>query len=73
MSSKAEEALRIARELYKQSKNWEDLHNAFFGIYGDFGKLFPTRAERESFSQTPEYQEILRLRSTLPRLRVTSE
>jgi hypothetical protein len=41
------------------------LHDAFFGIGGKFGELFPTRAEREAFAKTPEYQEIIRLRSQL--------
>jgi phage anti-repressor protein len=64
-SSKAQEALRLARELALSAKSATDLHNAFFGIGGKFGELFPTRAERETFAQTPEYQEIIRLRAAL--------
>jgi hypothetical protein len=63
--TKAQEALRIAQELARQAKSSTDLHNAFFGVGGKFGELFPTRAEREAFAKTPEYQEILRLRSVL--------
>jgi phage anti-repressor protein len=65
--NKAREALRIAQELATQAKSAADLHNAFFGIGGRFGALFPTRPEREAFAQTPEYQEILRIRAALPR------
>ena len=65
MTCKAQVALLIARELAKAAKSATDLHNAFFGIGGKFGELFPTRAEREDFAKTPEYQEILRMRSQL--------
>ena len=65
-AAKAQEALNIARELANHAKSSVDLHNAFFGIGGKFGELFPTRAERELFAKTPEYQEILRLRASLP-------
>lgn len=67
MESKAQQALRIARELAKQAKCATDLHNAFFGIGGKFGELFPTLAEREEFAKTPEYEEIRRLRAELQR------
>lgn len=62
---KARAALLVAQELAKQAKSGVDLHNAFFGIGGKFGELFPTRAEREAFLKTPEYQEIVRLRAAL--------
>ena len=63
--AKAQEALLIAQELAKQAKSATDLHNAFFGIGGKFGELFPVREEREAFAKTPEYQEILRMREAL--------
>lgn len=62
---KTQQALQIAQELAKHAKSSIDLHNAFFGIGGKFGELFPTRDEREAFAKTPEYREILRLRSEL--------
>lgn len=65
---KALQALQIARELAKHAKSSVDLHNAFFGIGGKFGELFPTFAEREEFAKTPEYQEIRRLRAELQRM-----
>jgi hypothetical protein len=65
-STKGQLALRIAQEMAKQAGSATDFHNAFFGIGGKFGELFPTRSERESFARTPEYQEIVRLRAALP-------
>jgi hypothetical protein len=63
--AKAQESLHIAQELATHAKSSTDLHNAFFGVGGKFGELFPTRAEREEFAQTPEYQEIMRIRESL--------
>jgi hypothetical protein len=63
--TKAQEALRIAKELAKKAKSSVDFHNAFFGIGGRFGELFPERAEREAFGKTPEYREIVQLRAAL--------
>jgi hypothetical protein len=63
--AKIQEALQIAQELAKHAKSSIDFHNAYFGIGGKFGELFPSRSEREEFAKTPEYQEILRLRSAL--------
>jgi hypothetical protein len=63
--SKAQEALRVAKEIAKDCKSGTDFHNAFFGIYGKFGEMFPTRAEREEFFKTPEYQEIVQMRTEL--------
>lgn len=65
--SKAQQALDFVREEAKRSPSETDLHNAFFGNGGKFGKLFPTRAEREAFAATPEYQEIVRIRASLAR------
>lgn len=65
--TKAQQALEIAQELAKNAKSSVDWHNAFFGIGGKFGELFPTLAEREEFARTPEYQEIRRLRSEMQR------
>ena len=60
--SKEQEALRIFLDLAKKADCATDLHNAFFGNGAIFGKLFPTRAEREAFATTPEYQEMVRIR-----------
>jgi hypothetical protein len=66
--AKAQKALRIAKKLAKQAKCATDLHNAFFGIGGKFGEMFPTRSEREAFAKTPEYKEIVQMRLALAQL-----
>jgi hypothetical protein len=65
MKKKAQQALTVAKELAKNAKSAVDFHNAFFGIGGKFGELFPSRAEREAFLKTPEYREIFRIRADL--------
>lgn len=64
-ATKAQHALDIAKELAKQAKCSTDFHNAFFGIGGKFGELFPTRAGRSAFMKTPQYREIFRMRSEM--------
>jgi len=66
MKKKAQRALLVAKQLAKKAKSSVDFHNAFFGIGGKFGELFPTRAERDAFLKTPEYREIFRMRAELP-------
>jgi hypothetical protein len=63
--SKAQQALEIARDILKDCPSATDFHNALFGIYGKVGEMFPTQAEREAFIKTPEYQEIVRMRTEL--------
>ena len=63
--SKAREALQFVRAQAKLCETATDLHNKFFGNGGKFGQLFPTRAEREAFLLTPEYQEIVEIRHVL--------
>jgi hypothetical protein len=65
MRKKVQQALLIAKELAKNAKSAVDFHNAFFGIGGKFGELFPARAEREAFFKTQEYREISRMRAEL--------
>ena len=65
MKNKAQQALNVAKALSKNAKSAVDFHNAFFGIGGKFGELFPTLAEREAFFKTPEYREIFRMRANL--------
>jgi hypothetical protein len=65
--TKAQQALEFVREEAKCSSSDTDLHNAFFGNGGKFGQLFPTRAQREAFAKTPEYEEIVRIRASLAR------
>lgn len=63
--TKTQQALAIAKDLARKAKCSIDFHNAFFGIGGKFGELFPTRAERKAFLKTPEYREIFRMRAEL--------
>jgi hypothetical protein len=58
---------RPYRGIAAKSPTPRDLHNAFFGNGGEYGKLFPTRAEREAFARTPEYREIVKIQDALDR------
>lgn len=62
MSTKAQKALQLFLELAESADCATDLHNAFFGNYGKFGQVFPTREEREEFALTPEYAEMKRIK-----------
>jgi predicted HicB family RNase H-like nuclease len=52
---RAAEALQVARAAAKKIRQWQDLHNHLFGV---FGQMFPTRADRLAFSQTEESRQI---------------
>jgi hypothetical protein len=67
VKSKAQMALEFVREEAKRCSSDTDLHNAFFGNGGKFGQLFPNREEREAFTKTPEYEQIVRIRESLAR------
>lgn len=63
--SKAQLALDFVRREAARAESGTDLHNAFFGNGGEYGRLFPTRDEREAFAKTPEYQEIVQIREEM--------
>ena len=63
--SKANQALDFVRHTAARCESATNLHNAFFGNGGQFGKLFPTRDEREVFFKTAEYQEIVNIREQI--------
>lgn len=63
--SLAQEALEFVKQHAATGACATDVHNAFFGNNGRFIELFPTRAEREAFMETAEYQEICRIRLKL--------
>jgi hypothetical protein len=63
--SKAKEAMRIVRLLARSSDSPRDFHNSFFGIGGEYGKLFPTREERMIFRFSPEYEQIGKTQDSL--------
>jgi hypothetical protein len=67
VKAKAQEALDFVRGIAPRCESERDLHNAFFGIGAKYGQLFPTRAERELFRLTPEYKEIVKIRTAAGR------
>jgi hypothetical protein len=62
---KAQQSLEFVKQQVAAGASATDVHNAFFGIGGRFGELFPTRPERDAFMQTPEYNEIFAIRVSL--------
>ncbi len=64
--SAAEQALEFVRERVETASSWTEVHNAFYGMGGRFGTLFPSQSERVAFSKTPEFGEIGRLIRSLP-------
>jgi predicted HicB family RNase H-like nuclease len=62
--TKAVQLLKEAEQLAQSVETWADLSNALFDPFeGLLTKAFPTRAEREAFAQTEEYQKIRELMS----------
>jgi hypothetical protein len=67
--SKASELLAKAQELARSAPSWAGLSNALFDpMEGIVAQAFVSRAEREAFVKTPEYQQI---RALLDRARDT--
>jgi hypothetical protein len=64
-NTKAEQALEFIKQQIAAGATATDVHNAFFGNGGKFGELFPTRAEREAFRHSAEYQQIAELQAAL--------
>jgi hypothetical protein len=59
---KAAELLKEAEELARSAQSWADLSNALYdSAEGILRRAFPTRAEREAFVKTAEYQRIWEL------------
>lgn len=60
--SKAAGLLQQAEELARSVESWADLSNALYDpAKGILTQAFATRAEREAFAQTTEYQRIREL------------
>jgi predicted HicB family RNase H-like nuclease len=56
---KADRVLNQAKKLARSVESWADLSNALFGPYdGLLTTAYPTRAEREEFVKTEQYQQI---------------
>jgi predicted HicB family RNase H-like nuclease len=57
--TKASELLQAAEEKARAAPTWADLSNDLFDpLEGLIARAFPTRAEREAFTQTEEYRKI---------------
>lgn len=56
--SNAQKCLEFAQSKLPSCKYWHELHNAMFGVGGEFSRLFKTPEERTEFSKTPEYAQI---------------
>ncbi len=61
LSTKAHEALELARHKASTCADWAEVWYYLYGIGGKLGELFPTQKERVAFSKTRESKEILRL------------
>ncbi|MHB1423028.1 MAG: toxin-antitoxin system HicB family antitoxin [Gemmataceae bacterium] len=58
----AKRILKQARDLAQSVTTWADLSNALFDpVNGLVSRAYPTRAEREAFMKTEEYQQIRKL------------
>lgn len=66
VSAKAKEVLEFARQKAKECADSFQLHNLLFESTGKASVLFPTEAEREAYSRTPESRQISALMNTLP-------
>lgn len=65
--TKAQQALEFVKQQETKCATETELHNAFFGAGGQFGRLFPTRAERAAFEKTAEHEEIGRILAAVKR------
>lgn len=55
----AKQVLKQAEELARSVETWADLSNALFDpVNGLITRAYPTRAEREEFLKTEQYQKI---------------
>jgi predicted HicB family RNase H-like nuclease len=62
MKTRAQKILDSARAVAQTAETWADLSNALFDpVDGLVARAYPTRAAREKFMQTEEYQAIRRL------------
>jgi hypothetical protein len=65
---KQTEVKQIAEKLYAQKPDWVTFYREILGVGGIVRQAFPSRQERAAFEQGPQYQEILRLLTTLRQL-----
>lgn len=70
--SKAQQAVEFVKQQADVCATEAKLHNTFFGMGGEFGKLFPTRAARDAFMVTSEYDEIGRVLAAVKQREATT-
>ncbi len=58
------QALKEAARVVERTDNWLAAHNALFGVGAIYGKLFPTREDRDAFIASDEYGQVSALLST---------
>jgi predicted HicB family RNase H-like nuclease len=58
MSSKYQEVLQVAQELFSQNPDWVTFFREVLGLEGAVRKAFPTPEELGEFERTAEYQKI---------------
>jgi predicted HicB family RNase H-like nuclease len=63
--SQKREAVHMALEMSRQVSDWETFFREVVGVDGLLSRLFPSRAERAAFEQTPEYVEIQHIMARL--------
>jgi hypothetical protein len=58
----ADRVLKQAQDVARSVETWADLSNALFDpVHGLITRTYPTRAEREAFVKTEQYQRIQEL------------
>jgi predicted HicB family RNase H-like nuclease len=64
-STKQQEVIRVARDLYQQSPDWVAFFREILGLSGIVRRAFPTAEELVAFEQTDEYAEIQAMMANL--------
>lgn len=68
VKARAGQLLQFAQKRAETAADWLELHSALFGIEGKANALFPTLADRALLQRTSEYNQILALMDSMPRL-----
>jgi hypothetical protein len=58
MSSKYQEVLQVAQELFSQEPDWVTFFREVLGLEGAVRRAFPSPETLSDFERTPEYQKI---------------
>lgn len=61
----AQEACRVALELFRQKPDWITFFREIIGVEGVIRRLFPNATDLADFEATPEYAEIQQMLATL--------